>query len=310
MKLLLNDQIDRNHWNELCAKSAYHRFEWLDIISKAYGLEPLFTLAESDDKFALLPLFRSGSKAISLPYLSYSGFWSNSPELENEIRNYWNQKNQELDIRQPRPDVSPSPVYVGSRSDVGDYETFWNSLASKMRNQIRKSQNSGFSVRIENHIDSFYPIFSRSMHTHGTPVHAKKFFKLILEAFPEDAGVLTIFDGPTPVASMFFMLDSETCYDMWAATAPEYNDRYANYFLYYSIIEFLRGKNRRILDMGRSTYNSSVYNFKQKFRPQNYSITSQINYNKSKLTTVSKLWKYLPYQVTLAVGPPLRKYLP
>lgn len=308
MAIYINNDIDKKIWDELTIASAYHNWQWNELIKNSYHLEYLKILAISTDGFALISLQKVGKKYISLPFLSYSGFLFSCEQAKKEIELYLTQKNISIDDRSILSNTL-NCHYVGSVADISEIESYWLSLASKMRNQIRKSQANEFEVKIAKDVSIFYEIYSLGMKNLGTPVHSKRFFENILSQI-EGSGTLSIYYKEKPVASMLFINDKFTFYDMFAYCKPEYNSLYANYFLYWSSIIYANKIGKTKFDFGRSTQGSGVFLFKQKFNVTNYGIKSQIDYGKSKLQIFTKLWMKLPYKTTLILGPLVRKYLP
>lgn len=310
MKILLNTQIENDQWNRTINNSALLRFEWSRIIQETYALEPYFALTQEGDLFAVIGAFKTSKGYISLPFLSYSGFYTNNEDTLKSLKSFLQNNTIEIDARN-KIALTENPHYVTSVIEVRSMDGLWKNLSTNMRNQIRKSQTYGFETKLMNTFSQeAYMLYAKAMHRLGTPVHKKLFFEKILKYIPESI-VIGIYDKEKMIGFMLCVFDGETLYDLFAATDTEYNQYYANYFLYYEALKLVNEKGLIYFDMGRSTYGSSVHKFKQKWKPTDYSITSLLSYNKSgSMGLISQLWQKLPFAITLWLGPKLRKYLP
>jgi len=309
--IFTNKEIDEKYWNGLIKKKAMQRFEWLYIISESYGLRPFYILAHEGDSYALVGSFETRQGFVSLPFLSFSGYSANDESALSALKEHIVSAGVDMDSRDVGSVMDGEPRYVTSIIAIEDLDAYWNSLSVNMRNQIRKSQNFGFkSLQSRAIRDGEYTLYAKAMHRLGTPVHKKLFFQKILEYIPESF-VLTVYDDSIEIGFMLCVYDGDTLYDLFAATDPKYNARYANYYLYYEALKIASAKGLKKFDMGRSTYGSGVHKFKQKWKSVDYSINSKLVYSKSgSMGLASRIWQKLPYAFTLWLGPKVRKYLP
>lgn len=299
-----------NEWNAIVKNSTYLRFEWFRIIQETYALEPYYVYVQDGDSIAAIGAFKTSKGYLSLPFLSYSGFFTNDQKSLESLKSYLQKQHIDIDARN-KIALTKNPHYVTSVIEFQSMEALWKNLSTNMRNQIRKSQTYEFETKFMKIItQETYLLYAKAMHRLGTPVHKKLFFEKILEFIPESV-IIGVYDKEKMIGFMLCVYDSETVYDLFAATDPEYNKYYGNYFLYYEALKFADSKGLQNFDMGRSTYGSSVHKFKQKWKPIDYSITSSFSYNKSgSMGLISQLWQKFPFIITLWLGPKLRKYLP
>lgn len=310
MKFLITSDIQSPEWNALVHNNAMLRIEWKDIIAESYGINPFYILAQDGNSIAMIGSFQTTKGFISLPFLSYSGFFTNDQNTLESLKSYLQNHKIDIDARN-KIALTKNPHYVTSVIEFESMEALWKNLSTNMRNQIRKSQTYGFETKLMNTFaQEAYMLYAKAMHRLGTPVHKKLFFEKILESISESV-VIEVYDKEKMIGFMLCVYDGETVYDLFAATDPEYNKYYGNYFLYYEALTFANDKGVQYFDMGRSTYGSTVHKFKQKWKPIDYSITSSLSYNKSgSMGLISRLWQKLPFAITLWLGPKLRKYLP
>lgn len=308
MDIQINNQIDPLLWNKFVKNKIFFRYEWLYIIKNSYQLKPCFILFKENEKFALIASFKTSKGYISLPFVSYSGFYSNDENILQQLKDYLKNNNIEIDSR----DLLKSEVTEGYVNPIAKFENmddFWTNIQPRFRSLMRKSEKQNLIFIVENYIDNFYNLYSLGMRNLGTPVHKKDYFNELAKYFSPK--IFTIFDKNKAIGSMFCLNDNDTLAVLYAYVLPEYSKEYANYFLYLNAIKWMTSNNLVYFDMGRSTYNEGTFHFKKKFRPEFYKINSNINYSSNnKLKIISKMWSKLPLSIANFMGPKIRKYLP
>lgn len=308
MKILANDEIDKELWNRFAEYKIFYRYEWLYVIKDSYGLEPLFILCYRGDKFALIASFKTNKGYISLPFVSYSGFLSNSDRMLEELKKYLEKNSITIDSRDLL-DQDVKEGYVNPIVTIPSFDDFWNNVSRNTRNQFRKAQKNTFIFKEDSDLRNFYKLYSLGMRNLGTPVHGKNFFYNLIRYF--NTHIFTIFDENEPIGSMFSIGDTDTLSILYAYVLPQYSKQYANYFLYLNVVKWIAKNGIVYMDMGRSTYGVGTYHFKKKFKPKFYAINSKINYSSSaKMKIASNIWKKLPLPVANILGPKIRKFLP
>ena len=308
MNIQINEDIDENVWNKLVENKIFFRYEWLHVINNIYKLEPYFILLSEDDKFALIASFKTTKGYISLPFVSYSGFYTNDAKLLAKLKEYLQQHNIEIDARDLLQEER-TEGYVNPIVQMNSFEAFWKNISSNTRNQFKKSEKAKLSFKIEYTLDNFYTLYSTGMRNLGTPTHGKSYFNELRTYF--SCHIFTISKDDKAIGAMFCINDNDTLSVLYAYVLPEYSKEYANYFLYLNAIKWMTSHKLTYLDMGRSTYNEGTFHFKKKFRPKFYGINSKILYSSnSNLQLVSQIWSQLPLPVANFVGPRIRKFLP
>ncbi|MBI5937540.1 MAG: GNAT family N-acetyltransferase [Betaproteobacteria bacterium] len=318
MRILLNDEIDPCAWNGLAGDKVFHRYEWREVIEASYGLRPTFLMAEDGGEYALYPSFQVGKRCISVPYTYIAGPIANSERMQHALLER---------IRQ----MGLAPSYkrlVPARGDgqvtaivhIDDLVGYRAALSQNMRNQLKKADRQGFVLQRERTADSFYPVYCRKMHRHGTPPHKKAFFGRILQQFPQ-AEIYTAYYEGNVAASMLTIRGEDALgqrqralFVMWAASDEQWDAAYANYFLYWSVIKLAVAEGIVEIDLGTTLHGSSQYAFKSKWRPTIYSVAQSgvkaASYKESGLLRIiSQAWRHLPLSVATGIGPYLRKYL-
>ncbi len=173
-------------WNEFVLvhpKGTYfHLYEWRLAIQKAYHL-PTFYLGVFEDNHlvALLPtavirrLFGS-QIAVSLAFCGYAG-WLIKPELNEiviakEFLTFLNKHSiSSLELRELDSSQSNESEEMTLKLSLpGSSESLWNQLDPKVRNQVRKAEKSGLTIRQGlDQLNELYNIYAINMAYLGTP---------------------------------------------------------------------------------------------------------------------------------------------
>ncbi len=309
MDILINDEIDKKLWNGFVKNRIFFRYEWLNIIKNSYNLEPLFILIYEDDKYALIPSFKTKSGYISLPFVSYSGYSYNDFGMLDKLKDYLISQNITIDSRDLVLSPNTKSGYVNPIAKFEDLDDFWHKIKPKLRNQLRKSKRYGYSFKKTTSLEEFYDIYSLGMRNLGTPAHKISFFIQMFLNLPVE--IFMIYHSGKPIGTMFCLKDYNTLSSLYSYVLPEYKKKYANYFLYLNVIEWMIKQKIKYFDMGRSLYGDGTFQFKKKFNPTIFSIKSNINYQTNKkMQIASEIWKKLPLALTNKISPKIRVYLP
>ena len=109
---------------------------------------------------------------------------------ENSLNNGFHEKTSKVSMRLDLP---------------GSSDELWKSFPSKLRSQIKVPQKAGMIARIgrDRGTGKLLRGFFRKHEILGTPVYPKRFFRNILEEFPTNTWICSVYMGNTPVASGF-----------------------------------------------------------------------------------------------------------
>ena len=114
------------------------------------------------------------------------------------------------------------------------------------------------------------------------------------------------------VGGLIFLIDEEVIMGEWLAVDDKYKrDFLVSFMLYKNIKEVLK-YNKKILDLGRSGYESGTYFFKNSFGayPVKIDMISSKQENiYSKFELASKIWKKLPKFMVDFLGPKIAGHL-
>lgn len=344
MEVRLYGQKDRDQWNRYVMRSSnstcYHLIGWKDVIEKTFGQNTFYLLAEDSEKriVGILPLVQQkslffGNFMTSLPYFSYGGVCADSGKISNRLVEEAiciasKQGANHIEFRHTARMKCELPVKTSKVSMVMELpqeaDELWNGFLSKLRNKIKRPLNEGMysSVGRYDELDSFYSVFSRNMRDLGTPVYNKKFFKNILDAFPDNTHICTIYTKEeTPVASGFLIGYKDRMEIPWGSSIRSYNKYKINMLLYWNALKFACNNGYRFFDFGRSTPEEGTYKFKEQWgsRPiqlywhywlRNGGPLPELNPKNPRYQMGIKIWQKIPLRLTKIIGPSIVKNLP
>ena len=205
----------------------------------------------------------------------------------------------------------------------GSGDELWKSFPSKLRSQIKVPQKAGMTARIGgiDELENFYNVFTDNMRHLGTPVYPIRFFRNILEEFPANTWICSVYMGDMPVACGFLIGFKNRMEIPWASSIRKHNRLSPNMLLYWSCLKFACEKGFTVFDFGRSTIEESTYKFKEQWgaapTPMIWSYWVQNNGKMPDITPRNRkyhlaigIWKRLPLSVTRTLGPRIIRNIP
>lgn len=327
-------------WNEFVLThprgTCFHIYEWKLVIEKAYRL-PTFYLGAFDkgQLVAVLPAVvikrPFGERcAVSLAFCGYAGWLIQSGLHEDDVgKNFLSYLKKHgistLELRKLNASQGIESEEATLQLNLPKVsEILWNQLDSSVRRKVRKAEKSGLaSCWGLDQLDDFYRVYSRNMAHLGTPVHSKKFFEELSRLLSDRLAILTVRKNDLAVAAMVLVKFREQLSFPWASSLHQYNSLYSNMLLYWEALRYGCENGFKIFDFGRSNIHSGTHRFKAQWGakpiPLDYKVislngkkhnTSVSTYRGLMGTIFSQVWKWMPYSITLWLGPKLRKYLP
>lgn len=312
---------------------------WRDIISETYGKTPSYWICRQGPQRRVAGVAACfwmdglvfGRRLVGLPYLDYGGILAESPEATDALllalREAADARGAVLELRQHMPLSrleSPPNRKVKMTLELGgsSVESYWDRLEAKVRNQIRKSEKSGISVRTgrEELLDEFYRVFCVNMRDLGSPVHSKALFRGVLQRLPGAEIVLADLKGWC-VGGLVRIQWGDTMNIPWASTLRAYRAFCPNNAIYWDTLAtaFRRGCGR--VDFGRSTQGEGTWKFKQQwlaheeplpwycFEVPDGEPARVASEPGGLLKMASALWSRLPARYANRMGPPIRAAL-
>lgn len=332
-------------WPALSRSVAYpqlnaHEQAWVNAISAGLG-HPAYVLthkAATGEVDGILPLVlvRSpwfGRFLVSLPYVNTGGVWAASPEVACELVSHAcelaDRKNvrylelrHELPVEHSRLGASRTDkVHMRLKLPDSD-EALERSFKSKLRSQIKKSQEHQLTIRwgrIEL-LEKFYHVFAINMRDLGTPVFSRRLFQEILRAFPESAELCVVEKGGQSVAAGLLVHRRGVTEVPSASSLRSYNFTNANMWMYRNLLARAIERGSHTFDFGRSSEGSGTYKFKAQWGAVPHPATWQYYVRKGSAEDMRpdaggkkllvRMWQKLPVPVSRLLGPSIVRGIP
>jgi serine/alanine adding enzyme len=278
-------EADAGEWDAFVRShersSGYHLWAWRRVFEDVFGHECAYLQARNGNRIVgVLPLvkFRSwlfGRSLVSLPFVNYGGVVAVDAVAADALlgaacglARTWRARHVELRHAGRQFSQLPCRTHkVVMRLRLADPETLWRALDRKVRNQVRKSQQSGLTAAdggVEL-IPDFYDVFARNMRDLGTPVYSCRLFERVLRQFPESATVFVVRSGGRCVAGAIAYEFRDTIEVPWASSLREFRALCPNMLMYWTMIRWAADKRAVWFDFGRSTPHEGTYLFKKQW---------------------------------------------
>jgi FemAB-related protein (PEP-CTERM system-associated) len=205
---------------------------------------------------------------------------------------------------------------------AGDADAQWRSFDAKLRNQIRKAREAGFTVHWgAEHAGAFYRVMLENMRDLGTPMRAEAWFRRLLAALGERAALLVIARAGEPVGAMFLVVHRGCAMDLWASSLRRHFQHCPNQMLYWEAIKEAIRRGLHAFDFGRSQRNTGTYRFKEQWGARTAPLFYQyllrsgaevptFAAQRQHMGLAVRLWKRLPLPVARVLGEPIRRRFP
>jgi FemAB-related protein (PEP-CTERM system-associated) len=316
----------------------FHRAAWQRVIRRAFGHATHYVMAERDgDVVGVLPLARVrtrlfGDSLISVPFCvnggplaadaaAFAALVAHAEGLMREAR----VPVLEFRFLHPPPEgwldaeawPAKSDLYVIFRRPIsGDDEANMKAIPRKQRAMVRKGIALGLSSEIDRDPTRLHSIYAESVRNLGTPVFSRRYFEILMEEFGTDADIVTILDGPTPIASVMNFYFRDEVLPYYGGGIRAARDRYGNDFMYWEVMRRAAARGFRLFDFGRSKAGTGAYSFKKnwgfepaplayRFRLAPGAAIPDINPLNPKYRMFIAAWKRLPLPVANLLGPPI-----
>ncbi len=308
----------------------FHRSAWQGLIEKQFGHRCFFLYAERGGEIVgVLPLAQVKSRLfghalVGLPFGVYGGVAASdeaaAAALEEEARRLGLELGAEhLELRNVEPRHADWPrqdLYVTFRKQIlPEEEANMLAIPRKQRAMVRKGLKNGLSSHVDATVDRFFALYADNVHRHGTPAMPKRYFAALLEAFGDDAEVLTVCapDG-RPLSSVLSFYFRDECLPYYAGDDESARDLAANDFKYWELMRRACARGLKVFDYGRSKQGTGSYAFKKNWgfepTPLNYEYClykrdsiPQNNPNNPKYRLMIEAWRRLSIGVANWLGP-------
>ena len=223
---------------------------------------------------------------------------------------------------------APLPEGRGWRREEGVYAGFARSLAPddekellaiprKQRAEVRKALASELGIstgRDGGERGDHYRVYAESVRNLGTPVFPRALFDAVLDAFGNDADILTVRHAGRPVASVLSLYWRGTVMPYWGGGTFDARRLRANELMYFALMRHARERGCTRFDFGRSKIGTGPFAYKKNwgFEPEPLVYARWLapgegprdtNPNSAKYRLQVGLWKKLPLWAANRLGP-------
>ena len=310
----------------------FHRPLWLNAIERGTGQRALGLVAERGGTLTgWLPLTEVHSPLFGRALVS-SGFAVDGGVLAQKTADAEAlcHAAQEMALRhcaasvELRGGVAPSEwrstnqTHCGFISDLAaDDEAQLLAIPRKSRAEVRKGLTNDLSVTVgsaETDRAAHYSVYAESVRNLGTPVFPRRLFDAVLDAFADDADILTITHQGVPVSSVLSLYHNGAVMPYWGGGVHAARGLRSNERMYYELMLHARRRGCTRFDFGRSKTSSGPYSYKKNwgFEPQPLTyhtwsapgVTARnIDPTDEGYSAKIAMWKRLPLPVANAIGP-------
>ena len=212
-------------------------------------------------------------------------------------------------------------IYAGFARDLPTSDDdILRSIPRKQRAEVRRAIGFGLDVSICRDTGDHYRVYSESVRNLGTPVFPRTLFEAMLEAFGEDADILTVGRKGRPLASVLSVYFKGTVHPYWGGGTAEARGARANELMYYELMRHAARRGCTRFDFGRSKLGTGAYAFKKNwgFEPRTlvYGMRTadgaaprEINPLSPRYRLQVAAWKKLPLWLANRLGPPIARGL-
>lgn len=205
--------------------------------------------------------------------------------------------------------------YAADLAGSDESQLAW--VPRKQRAEIRKSLAADLAVSVGRSTEdrrAHYAVYCESVRNLGTPVFPRRLFAEVIEAFGDQADILTVRHCGRPVASVLSLYHGGTVMPYWGGGTQAARGLRANDRMYFELMLHARRRGCSRFDFGRSKVSSGAGDFKKNWgfagEPLGYaswtapgSAARDADPTSSRHAARIALWKRLPLPVANLVGP-------
>jgi FemAB-related protein (PEP-CTERM system-associated) len=220
--------------------------------------------------------------------------------------------------------IAEEGAYVGfTRPIAATDEAELTAIPRKQRAEVRKALTLDLDVTVGSgkaDRKAHYAVYAESVRNLGTPVFPAKLFACVLDAFGDDADILTVRSAGKPVASVLSLYHRGTVYPYWGGGTVAARGLRANDRMYFALMSHARARGCTTFDFGRSKVGTGPAAFKKNWGfeavPLRYATRvkpgetpREINPLSPKYRLQVDVWKKLPLPLANMIGPHIAKGL-
>lgn len=316
-----------------------HLMGWRRVVEAAYGHRTFYLAAvDSGEVVGVLPLVEVasrlfGRRLVSMPFMDYGGILATRDSgaeralLDAALALGRERRGLSVGLRQFHPiDLGETPAEGRATMllTLESEQAVWKALPSERRNRVRKGQKNGLTatwIGAEG-LSDFYAVFAENMRDLGSPVHSRRFFRLMLEELPDVARVLLVrTSAGQTVGAAVCLFFRGTIMVPWVSSLRSAFALCPNFVLYWEVISHGCREGYRVLDLGRSFKNAGTFEFKRQWGAVPHDLPwlfvdvvpgapTSVDRDASRFSPLIEVWKRLPLPVANLLGPWVRKRVP
>lgn len=260
------------------AATVFHLAGWTQVMRSAYGHKSYSTLAVANGVVTgVLPLIEIKSRLFGHALISNAFCVAGGPLARDEetrlallgeaarIGRETGAAYIELrDAQGAEGWQAKDDLYAGFEREMdADEAKCLLQIPRKQRAVVRKAIEGPYRVTTGKDVDTFFALFARTVRDHGTPVFPKRFFRAILDVFPDNADVLTIWQDDRPLSSVLSYYFRDRVYPYYTGSDPAARTAGTNDLMYWRLMRHAMERGCRVFDFGRSKVGTGPYAFKK-----------------------------------------------
>ena len=340
----LRDPMERDRIDDFLdaqvAATPFHSRAWLGAVQVASGHSAHVLLCEERGRIiGLLPLHRAsslfGAALVSTGFAVGGGILAETPRAAALLAGAAEELAARLacpaiELRGGAlPEARPGwharhDSHAGFVASLaGDDEAQLLAIPRKQRAEVRKGLANLLEVRIGSGAADramHHAVYATSVRNLGTPVFPRALFAAVLDAFGEDADILTVLCDGAPVASVLSLYHRGAVMPYWGGGTASARPLRANDTMYCALMSHARERGCSRFDFGRSKTGSGAYHFKRNwgFEPQplayatwNASGTAPRDADPTspRYQAMIAAWQHLPLSLANRIGPVIARGL-
>ena len=234
----------------------FHLAAWRQIIERSFRHRSHYVFAERDGAIVgILPLAQVktrlfGNALVSVPFCVYGGLLAADAEAAAALAAHAIELMRKLDVpvlefrnREPQPWLDEaewparSDLYVTFRKPfTGDDDANLKAIPRKQRAMVRKGIDRGLVSVVDADPDRLFSIYAESVRNLGTPVFARRYFRLLMELFSDSIDIVTVMDGTEAIASVLNFYFRDEVLPYYGGGRAIARERYGNDFMYWEVM--------------------------------------------------------------------------
>jgi FemAB-related protein (PEP-CTERM system-associated) len=326
----LHDVARWEHFVAACPEATFfHRAAWRGVLARTFGHRPYFLYAEDgEDIRGVLPLARQrslllGDALVSTPFCVYGGVAAADDEVRAALEQAAVELGERLGVAHvefrnlvPRRDDWIRRASHATFRKTIETDPAKNLLAipRKQRAEVRKGMERKLLAGPGESADACWELYASSVHRHGTPVYARRYFHDLKAAFGRDCEFFFVHRDGHEAASLLNFYFRDEVLPYYAGSSGAGRDGEVHPYMYWALMNHAAARGARLFDFGRSPVNSGGYAFKQNFgfEPQPLAYEYRLVRSKHapdadpkspKYALMVNTWRRLPRWLANTLGP-------